>query len=230
MSRILNRILGRLNLVPKDRNDFIKEIKNLSGGNSDQRLNTIENTLLAITEGSEIEQSINVQWYVFDDDLENNLNIINELSVTDNYKVKYKLSETDILDCIYYNGVLTCVKENNIVQYDVNFNTGEIKRKTTIYTELIGYEVRLDVCTSGSTEADRNLELLNKAYFTLGDHFTVNIDAGIGVAKFIPSQGGRGHITTADGVNVFYNIGEDGSVVKDKEIDLEDLYNKISNL
>ena len=55
MSRILNRILGRLNLVPKDRADFIKEIKNLSGGNLEQRLNAIENTLLAITEGSEIE-------------------------------------------------------------------------------------------------------------------------------------------------------------------------------
>lgn len=56
MSRVLNRILGRLNLVPKDRADFIKEIKNLSGGNLEQRINAIENTLLAITEGSEIEQ------------------------------------------------------------------------------------------------------------------------------------------------------------------------------
>lgn len=127
----------------------------------------------------------------------------------------------------YHNGTITGIKEGKLVQYDVNFETGEITLKRTIDLELIGSEIKLDVCTAGSTEAARNLELLNKAYFTLGDHFTVNIDAGIGVAKFIPETGGEGHITTAAGVNVHYTIGNDGSVIKTQEIDIVALYNKV---
>lgn len=127
----------------------------------------------------------------------------------------------------YYNGTITGIKEGKLVQYDVNFETGEITLKRTTDLELIGSEVKLNVCTVGSTEAARNLELLNKAYFALGDHFTVNIDAGIGVAKFIPETGGEGHITTAAGVNVHYTIGNDGSVVKTQEIDIVALYNKV---
>lgn len=214
MSRELNRILSKLNLDSKDRADLIKEIYKIK-----------ESGVAKAT--SEISA---FNGHIFNDDNDNNLNIINQLSVTDNYEVYYKLSENNILKCIYYNGILTCIKDNNITQYYVNFNTGEITRKAIIYIDLIGYEVKLDVCNSGSIEADRNLELLNKAYFTLGDNFTVNIDAGIGVVKYTPYQGGKGHITTAEGVNVFYNIGEDGSVVKDREIDLIELCNIIQEL
>lgn len=87
-------------------------------------------------------------------------------------------------------------------------------------TRLIETLVVLDVCTSGSAEAEKNLEKLTQAYLQLGDHFTVNIDAGIGVGKFIPNRGGEGHITTAEGVNAHYRFGSDGSVIKEKEVDL----------
>lgn len=87
-------------------------------------------------------------------------------------------------------------------------------------TRLIETLVVLDVCTSGSAEAEKNLEKLTQAYLQLGDHFTVNIDAGIGVGKFIPNRGGEGYITTAKGVNAYYRFGSDGSVVKEKEVDL----------
>ena len=130
----------------------------------------------------------------------------------------------------YYNGIITGINKGKLVQYDVNFETGAITQKLNIDLELIGSEVKLDVCTAGSEEAARNLELLNAAYFSLGDHFTVNIDAGIGVAKFIPETGGEGHITTASGVNVHYNIGADGSVIKTMEIDIVELYNKVNSL
>ena len=130
----------------------------------------------------------------------------------------------------YFNGIITGIEAGKLIQYDVNFETGAITKKLNIDLELIGSEVKLDVCTAGSQEAARNLELLNAAYFSLGDHFTVNIDAGIGVAKFIPETGGEGHITTASGVNVHYNIGTDGSVVKTMEIDIVELYNKVNSL
>lgn len=87
-------------------------------------------------------------------------------------------------------------------------------------TRLIETLVVLDVCTSGSVEAEKNLEKLTQAYLQLGDHFTVNIDAGIGVGKFIPNRGGEGYITTTKGVNAYYRFGSDGSVVKEKEVDL----------
>lgn len=143
------------------------------------------------------------------------------------FNMPYGNSNWIIQNGEYFNGTITGISEGKLVQYDVNYNTGEITLKQTTDLELIGSEVKLDVCTAGSTEAARNLELLNKAYFALGDHFTVNIDAGIGVAKFIPETGGEGHITTAEGVNVHYTIGADGSIVKIMEIDIVALYNKV---
>lgn len=59
-------------------------------------------------------------------------------------------------------------------------------------------------------------------------------DAGIGVGKYIPNKGGEGHITTAEGVNVHYTFNTDGSIVKEKEIDvnflLADLDGRLANL
>lgn len=163
------------------------------------------------------------------DILTDNLLLLHNLILNKTYKCNLisKNYISILVNGEYCNGTITGIKEGKLVQYDINFETGEITLKRTTDLELIGSEVKLDVCTAGSTEAARNLELLNKAYFALGDHFTVNIDAGIGVAKFIPETGGEGHITTAAGVNVHYTIGNDGSVVKTQEIDIVALYNKV---
>ena len=142
------------------------------------------------------------------------------LNLTTNYICNYKVSDEEIVHGTYYNGTISSFYNNEITLWDVNFDTGVISKRFTVDCEFIGTEVILDVCSSGSAEAEKNLEKLTSAYIQLGDHFTVNIDAGIGVGKFIPSRGGEGHITTAEGVNAHYLFGTDGSVVKQKEVDL----------
>lgn len=156
----------------------------------------------------------------FSQDASNNLELLKPLNLTTNYICNYKLSDEEIIHGTYYNGTISSFYNNEITLWDVNFETGVISKRFTVDCEFIGTEVILDVCTSGSTEAEKNLEKLTQAYLQLGDHFTVNIDAGIGVAKFIPNRGGEGHITTAEGVNAHYRFGSDGSVVKEKEVDL----------
>lgn len=156
----------------------------------------------------------------FSQDPAKNLELLETLELTINYICNYKLSEDEIIHGTYYNGTISSFYNNEITLWNVDFNTGVISKQIAINCEFLGTEVILDVCSSGSVEADKNLEKLTKAYIEIGDHFTVNIDAGIGVAKFIPARGGEGHITTAEGVNVHYLIGTDGTVIKQKEIDL----------
>jgi hypothetical protein len=163
----------------------------------------------------------------FTQDGSSNLEILQTLNLTTNYICNYKLSAEEIIHGTYYNGTISSFYNNEITLWDVNFETGVITKKFTVDCEFIGTEVMLDVCTSGSAESDKNLEKLTLAYTQLGDHFTVNIDAGVGVGKFIPSQGGEGHITTATGVNVHYAFGSDGAVTKINELDLNA---KISDL
>lgn len=170
----------------------------------------------------------------FTQDATANLEALKPLNLTTNYICNYKLSDEEIIHGTYYNGTISSFYNNEITLWDVNFTTGVISKRFTVDCEFIGTEVMLDVCSSGSTEADKNLEKLISAYTQIGDHFTVNIDAGIGVGKFIPSSGGECHITTAEGVNVHYVFGTDGSVIKQKEIDLNtilaDLNNRITTL
>lgn len=156
----------------------------------------------------------------FSSDTSKNLEILQTLDLTTNYICNYIVSDKEIIHGTYYNGTISSFYNNEITLWDVNFETGVITKRFTVDCEFIGTEVILDVCSAGSTEADKNIERLILAYTQIGDHFTVNIDAGIGVGKFIPGQGGEGHITTAEGVNVHYKFNTDGSVVKEKEIDL----------
>lgn len=57
---------------------------------------------------------------------------------------------------------------------------------------------------------DFNLKSLNS---TQG-HFFVNIDYGYGVGTYQAGVGGFAHVTTAYGIEVFYTINADGSVVR----------------
>lgn len=156
----------------------------------------------------------------FTQDATANLEALKPLNLTTNYICNYKVSDEEIVHGTYYNGTISSFYNNEITLWDVNFATGVISKRFTVDCEFIGTEVILDVCSTGSAEADKNLEKLVAAYAQLGNHFTVNIDAGIGVGKFIPGQGGEGHITTAEGINVHYLFGTDGAVIKQKEINL----------
>lgn len=218
MSSILNKIISKLNLTNKDKAEFIKELKHI------QSLQIIK----------EQNNTNSAYIYTFNDDLENNLSIINQLSVTDNYEVNYQLSETNILKCIYYNGVLTCIKDNKITQYDVNFNTGEITHKVDINPELIGTSVKLELGNS-SEIISRNRELLFAASVQAEGQFNITIDYGVGVANFIPQTNstdiaGAATIMTYNGHFKKYNILDSGEFVEDSpDIDLIELYNAIQN-
>lgn len=224
----------------KDRAEFINALG--GGGNDsgvlDQRVSQIELCLSEVLDGFEVNpnaRTFTTRTYVFDDDLENNKNIVNELSVVDNHKVKYKLSETDIVDCTYYGGILTCIKDNKIVQYNVDFETGEITHKVDISPELIGTSVKLEL---GNREdiISRNRELLFKASVQAEGQFNIVIDYGIGVANFIPQNNstdiaGAATIMTYNGHFKKYNILDSGEFIEDSpDIDLIELYNKIQEI
>lgn len=165
----------------------------------------------------------------FSSDEAHNLELVAGLDLNYNYICNYKVSDNEILHGTYYNGTIVTTYNNKITTWNVDFNTGVITIENSINAELLAGIVTLDVCSAGSTEADRNLEMLNLGYFNLGDHFLINIDAGIGVGRFIPNSGGEGHITTADGVNVHYIFGADGSVTKDKEVDVNTILESLDN-
>lgn len=224
----LLQIINRLELSPKDKADLVNIIDN-NTEKIEKLLENIPEDLDKLAKTTDYELP-HIKLDISQTD--SNVTTLNNINLTDRcvcdlYNGTYDKENALIHNGELYNGVITGIKEGKLVQYDVNFETGEITLKQTTDLELIASEIKLDVCTAGSTEAARNLELLNKAYFALGDHFTVNIDAGIGVAKFIPETGGEGHITTVEGVNVHYTIGADGSVVKTMEIDIVALYNKV---
>ena len=238
MSKTLHRLLSKLNFTAKDRAEFIKEISSSGGGGIENRVNLIEQVISEITEDSPVELGgvgYNARIYIFDDDLENNKNIVNELSLVDNYKVKYKLSETNILDCTYYNGTLTCIKDNKIVQYDVNVESGEITNSISVDPELIGVTVRLELGDSDYV-AQRNRELLVKAHLQAGPHFNVDIDYGLGTADFIPQLesdmvAGHASIITNNGHFKKYDILDNGRLVESSpDIDIVEMYNIIQEL
>lgn len=191
-------------------------VKTMSDDLTTRLIETLDNHAMSVVE--------------FSQDAESNLEILKSLDLTTNYICNYKLSEDEIIHGTYYNGTISCFYNNEVTLWDINFGTGVISKTCHISCEFLGTEVVLDVCSSGSTEAAKNLEKLIAAYIQLGDHFTVNIDAGIGVGKFIPEQGGEGHITTAEGVSVHYIFNADGSVSKTFEVDIVNLSERVSAL
>lgn len=176
---------------------------------------------------------------VFDINLTNikslNLEILSSLNTTNNYSCLLEIYEIPEEESVvpqkvlssmigtYHNGTFVSFQDGRIVKYDVNFDTGAVSLDRSVDIDAIGYNVPLAVCTAGSEEADRNLELLTAAYTNCGDHFTVDIDGGIGVGQFIPGTGGSGHITTHTGVDVYYTFGTDGTVTKSKEVDVDSI-------
>lgn len=148
----------------------------------------------------------------FTQDSSHNLELAKSLDLTTNYICNYKISDEEILHGTYYNGVITTFYDGFLTEFNVNFESGNIYIIKQIDPEFIASRVVLDVCSSGTQEAQLNLERLRK---TLGGHFFCDIDHGLGVGTFQDGAGGYAHITTAYGVDTYYNIAEDGSISVD---------------
>lgn len=111
---------------------------------------------------------------------------------------------------VYCDGYITVLQDTKQVVFNVSFNDGSITIKSLF--DLSTFMPYIDLKIGDSSEVkSENLEKL-----TLG-HFFTSIDYGYGVGTFNPSDGGRATITTADGHEVFYNIGADGSVTVDSD-------------
>lgn len=169
---------------------------------------------------------------IFTQSEDENLETLKELSITDNYNCILELSDTDLVQGSYYNGTITGIYDAKLTKWDVNFDTGHVTEAKQIDIEQIACIVELQVATAGTPEAEINLERLRA---TLGGHFFCDIDHGLGVGTFQDGVGGYAHITTAYGVDAYYNISPAGQITVDttkQDIDLviQDLTARIEAL
>lgn len=149
---------------------------------------------------------------IFTQSEDENLETLNGLTITDNYNCILELSNTDLVQGSYYNGTITGIYDAKLTKWDVNFDTGHITQAKQIDVEQIASIVELQVASVGTPEAELNLERLRA---TLGGHFFCDIDHGLGVGTFQDGVGGYAHITTAYGVDVYYNISPAGQITVD---------------
>lgn len=148
-----------------------------------------------------------------------NLQTAQRIGLNNAVTIKFKGSDNgtyyDTL-AYYQNGIINVLKDNSIAQFNLNFNTGKVERSKE---SLLYYKLDSFMLEIGDIESVRtyNLETIQKALAVSENHFFCHIDYGFGVATWNPTNGGFAHVTTAYGQEVFYNIGVDGSIIKDEE-------------
>lgn len=148
----------------------------------------------------------------FTQDSAANLELLKTLDINTNYICNYRTSDAEVIHGTYYNGTIAGFYNSKLTIWDINFDTGVVYISKQIDPDFIATRVVLDVCSPGTQEAQLNLERLRA---TLGGHFYCDIDHGLGVGTFQDGVGGYAHITTAYGVDTYYNIAEDGSITLD---------------
>lgn len=161
----------------------------------------------------------------FTQDSSANLELLKTLDINTNYICNYRTSDAEVIHGTYYNGTIAGFYNSKLTIWDVNFETGIVYISKQVDPNFIATRVVLDVCSSGTQEAQLNLERLRT---TLGGHFFCDIDHGLGVGTFQDGTGGYAHITTAYGVDTYYNIAEDGSITLDTS--KKSLIERIENL
>lgn len=124
---------------------------------------------------------------------------------------------------VYHNGEISAVQGDTHIVFDVNFDTGAITQHS--YYDLSTYieGVELEIGNSEVVKQS-NLEKLRRVTVKT-NVFLSHIDYGIGVGTWVDGNGGIAHITTAQGVETYYNIAEDGAVtVNNNHISADSLY------
>lgn len=126
-------------------------------------------------------------------------------------EVKGNLYGTDYdVTGTFYNGKITTLQGDRIVEFDINYNTGEITRKDYPLDHIPPY-IELHIGDSQSVK-DRNLELL---FSLTGTSFMCRIgDYSFGTGRFLNGDGGTAFVETAQGVESFYRIYPDGKITK----------------
>lgn len=90
--------------------------------------------------------------------------------------------------------------------------------------------LKLQACSSRSKKANDNIEKLTKNYELLGETFPISINSNIGVCRFNPSLGGEGFVTTTNGNTIYYIFGNDGSIIKTREININDILIRLEKI
>lgn len=122
----------------------------------------------------------------------------------------------------YYNGSITTLVDNALHIIDVSFDTGDVTTMSNVDIDKIEEYTHLEIGDSDEVK-QFNLEQLKT-----GPQM-VSIDYGFGVASWNSSTGGDAHITTAQGHEVYYNIGIDGTVTKSGEITRDCVYQSLNS-
>ena len=214
MSKILNKII-QSPTAPKDTTclwDNGKELKIFRSGkwqaaNHTMSDGTMERLIVALDNHKD-------SVITFSQDRANNLTILEGLDLSTNYICNYRISDLEILHGTFYNGTISTFYNGKLTEFDVNSESGVVYITRQVEPEFISTRVVLDVCSPDTPEAALNLERLRK---TLGGHFFCDIDHGLGVGTFNDGVGGYAHITTAYGVDEYYNISKDGSITVDND-------------
>lgn len=141
-----------------------------------------------------------------------------------NQSVPVIVTDNNGLKCIgnYFNGIVTFVVDGALKIEDINFDTGEASSFASVDIDRIEEYTHLKIGDSAEVKSF-NLERLKT-----GPQMC-SIDYGFGVASWNNSIGGDAHITTAQGHEVYYIIGADGTVTKNGEITKDAIYQSLNS-
>lgn len=123
----------------------------------------------------------------------------------------------------YYNGSITTLVDDTLHVIDVSFDTGDVTTISDVDITKVEEYTHLEIGDSAEVKSF-NLEQLKT-----GPQM-VSIDCGFGVASWNSSTGGDAHITTANGHEVYYTIGIDGTVTKNGEITKDGIVRELTDL
>lgn len=123
----------------------------------------------------------------------------------------------------YYNGSITTLVDDTLHVIDVSFDTGDVTTISDVDITKVEEYTHLEIGDSAEVKSF-NLEQLKT-----GPQM-VSIDYGFGVASWNSSTGGDAHITTANGHEVYYTIGIDGTVTKNGEITKDGIIRELTDL
>lgn len=142
-----------------------------------------------------------------------------------NQSIPIIVTNNNGLKCIgnYFNGTVTFVVDGALKIEDVSFKTGETSSFASVDIDKLEEYTHLEIGDSAEVKSF-NLEQLKT-----GPQM-VSIDYGFGVASWNSSTGGDAHITTANGHEVYYTIGIDGTVTKNGEITKDSIVRELTYL
>lgn len=131
---------------------------------------------------------------------------------------------SDFYDTVgtYHNGHITCHEGSKLLIFNVNFDStsgiqGEITLLDSIDVSSLMSFAKLAIGDASDVKSKNleNIKLAMASNTSDDQSFFVDIACSFGVGTFIDGVGGSCMVKTAGGYTSFYNIANDGEVIKD---------------